>query len=49
MVRFEPIAYNVNEGEQAVLRVVLSLIADRDVTVDLTTSDRSAAGINIMW
>ena len=44
MVQFDPTLYFVNEGEQAFLTAVLSFTADRDVTADVSTLDRSATG-----
>ena len=44
MVQFNPVSYAVTEGEQAAVTAVLNFVADRNVTVDFTTSDGSALG-----
>ena len=46
-VGFSPIAYTVTEGETAMLRVVLSMAFDQEVTVALQTGDVSATGIRM--
>lgn len=46
-VQFDPVNYDVIEGEQASLVAVLSFAADRPVTVDFATNDDSATGINV--
>ncbi len=43
-VGFEPVVYNVSEGEMAMLRVILNTTADQTVTVFLLTQDGSATG-----
>ena len=43
-VEFEPDSYSVNEGSQVEFVLVLSGVADRDVTVEFTTVDDSATG-----
>ena len=46
-VEFDPAIYSVNEGEQVSVSVILNFIADRDVTVNLATSDGSATGTTL--
>jgi hypothetical protein len=43
-VRFDPIEYNVPEGDQVSLTVRLNSPADREVTVDVSTTDGTASG-----
>jgi len=45
VVQFDPATYTVDEGNQASLKVVLNIAADRDVTVDFSTVDASAKGM----
>ena len=45
LVEFSPIDYTVTEGETAMLRVVLSMAFNQEVTVALQTGDVSATGI----
>ena len=44
-VGFDPITYSVTEGETAMLRIVLSMPFDEEITVSLMTVDGSATGI----
>ena len=44
VVQFDPIIYDVNEGETARLKIVLSGPSNRDVTVEVTTQDATALG-----
>ena len=43
-VGFDPVAYNVSEGEVAMLRVTLTATTDRTITVDLLTQSGTARG-----
>lgn len=43
-VQFNPNTYSVAEGEEVVLVIVLSGLADREVSLELTTVDGSAIG-----
>ena len=46
-MQFNPTTYSVDEGGQLVFIVELSSPADRDVTVEFTTTDGSATGSNM--
>ena len=43
-VGFDPVVYNVSEGEMAMLRVILNTTIDQTITVFLQTQDGSAIG-----
>ena len=43
-VGFDPVVYNVSEGEMAMLRVILNTTIDQTITVFLLTQDGSAIG-----
>ena len=43
-VSFDPVVYNVSEGEMAMLRVILNTTTDQTITVFLLTQDGSAIG-----
>ena len=45
VVQFDPIVYDVDEGETARLRIVLSEPSNQDVTVEVTTQDGTALGM----
>ena len=43
-VGFDPVVYNISEGEMAMLRVILNTTIDQTITVFLQTQDGSAIG-----
>ena len=45
MVRFKPTVYTVTEGESVPLMIELNTNFDREVTVELTTNNTSATGL----
>jgi hypothetical protein len=45
MVSFIPTDYTVTEGNQVSITAFLTVPADRDLTIDFTTSDGTAIGM----
>ena len=43
-ISFVPTTYTTDEGEDAVLMIALNRVADRPISVDVSTSENTATG-----